>query len=200
MQTQTFKSLLEELDGTLKNYNMQDYEKLQSPLPDKEIDEYLRELKINDENLKALFRWKNGEKENSYCQMMEYGGLQSLKSIKESQSSFKLYDPLLIEIITDNGEESILFNNKPGTHYGKLYMYSVPQLYIEQPISYFDSLEAMVKTIIEGYKEKAFKRKTQKKRLHIDYDKFAAIAKKINKKSAYWKKHNPLKPEEWYEI
>ena len=197
---QTFKSLLEELDATLKKYNMQEYEKLQSPLPTKEIDEYLKEIGINDEKVKALFQWKNGEKEDSYCQMMEYGGLQSLELIKERVMTNKTYDPSLIEIISDNGEESILFNNKIGSHYGKLYMYSVGQLYIGHPISYFDSLETMVKTIIEAYKTEAFKYDAENEWLNISFEKFASIAQKINKKSVYWKKHNRLKWEEWYEI
>jgi hypothetical protein len=197
---QTFKLLLEELDTALRKYNMPGYEKLQPPLPDKEIDEYLRELDINDDNLKALFQWKNGEKEDSYCQMMEYGGLQSLELIKESALTDKPYDPLLIEIISDNGEESILFNKKKGPHYGKLYMYSVGQLYIGHPISYFDSLETMVKTIIEAYKTETFKYDQENKWLDINFATFATIAKKINKKSAYWKKHNRLKWEEWYAI
>ena len=197
---QTIKSLLDELDTVLKQYNMPEYKKLQPPLPDSNIDKFLQEIGIHDENIKALFQWKNGEKEDSYCQMMVYGGLQSLKAVKESLSRFKLYDPLLIEIISDNGEESILFNNNPGPHYGQLYMYSIPQLYIEYPISYFDSLNTMIKTTIESYKAKAFEKTNSSNRLQFNFEKLTRIAKKYNKKSAYWKKHNPLQSEEWYAI
>ena len=70
---QTFKTLLKELDATLRKYNIHEYEKLQPSLSDIEIDEYLEEIGIADENIKSLFQWKNGEREDSYCQMMEYG-------------------------------------------------------------------------------------------------------------------------------
>ena len=71
------KLLLEELDSTLRKYNKIEYEKLLPPLPDNEIDNYFDELGVNDENVKALYQWKNGEKEDSYCRMMIFGGFVS---------------------------------------------------------------------------------------------------------------------------
>ncbi|OIQ97454.1 hypothetical protein GALL_204640 [mine drainage metagenome] len=197
----TFKSLLQELDTTLRNYNIVEYNKLQPPLPDKEIDKSLKDLGIIDENVKALFQWKNGEKEDSYCQMMECGGLLSLQEIKEDKESYlsDCYASSFIPIISE-GEQKILFNNKSGSHYGKLYLYSVPCLYIDYPISYYDSLETMVTTIIEAYKKNAYAYNLESNWLDIDHEKFREIAKKNNKKSTYWKKHNPLAEEEWYEI
>ncbi len=196
----TFKTLISKLDTVLRKYNLSEYEKLQLPLTDKEIDKSLQELGINDENIKALFQWKNGEKEDSYCQMTERGGLMSLDAVKESKLHYNFYDPFLIALITDNGEESLLFNTKPGLHYGKLYLFSVSQLYIDHPIGYFDSLEAMVKTIIEAYNKKALFYDKEEEFLEYDGPKFREIAKKINKKSAYWTNHDPLREEEWYEI
>lgn len=196
----TIKSLLQEFGDTLRRYNPFEYEKLQPPLTDKEIDKSLIEIGISDENIKALFQWKNGEKEDSYCQMLSFGGLQSLEAIKQVRSTDRPYDSRLVEIISDNGEESLLFNTNPGPHYGKFYMYSVHRLYIDYPISYFDSLEAMLKTVIESYKKKAYLYDTQKNRLKILNDKFVSIAKKNNKNSAFWTNHNLLREEEWYEI
>jgi hypothetical protein len=194
------KLLLDELDIILKKYNTVEYEKLQPPLSDKEIDSYFEELGINDENLKALYQWKNGEKEDSYCQMMMYGGLQSLQEIKRCSLLDNPYDASLVEIISDNGEERLLFNKKHGRHYGKLYMYSVHDLYIDFPISFFDSLDAMLRTTIEAYQVEAYRYDNARKWLNIDFDKFEIIAKEFNKNSAYWTNHNPLREEEWYEI
>ncbi|MDE3145179.1 MAG: hypothetical protein KGL19_13560 [Bacteroidota bacterium] len=197
----SFKLLLQELDTTLRTYNIVEYHKLQPPLPDKEIEKKLNDLGIIDENVKALFQWKNGEKEDSYCQIMECGGLLSLQEIKEDKKSYlsDCYAPTFIPIVSE-GEQKILFNNKQGSHYGKLYFYSVPCLYINHPISYYDSLESMLRTTIEAYKNKAYKYDVKNNWLDIDRDLFDLIAKKINIKSAYWKKHNPLQEEEWYEI
>lgn len=195
----TFESLLQEFEETLRKYNPLEYEKLQPPLRDKEIEESLVELGISDENIKGLFQWKNGEKEDSYCQMMIFGGLQSLEVIKKFRSDI-VYDSRLVEIISDNGEESLLFNTNAGTHYGKLYLYSVPSLHIQYPISCFDSLEAMLKTVIEAYKKEAFLYDKQRNFLNINYDRFVLIAREYNKNSKYWTGYNLVKKEEWYEI
>lgn len=192
--------LLKELDATLRNYNHIEYQKLQPPLPDEEIDNYFDKFGVIDKGLKALYQWKNGEKEDSYCQMMMYGGMQSLEAIEKSFLFDIPYDSFLLEIISDNGEERLLFNKKQGKHYGKLYMYSVPSLYIDFPISYFDSLDAMLRTTIEAYKNEAYIYDNERQWLNKDYHKYEAIAKSFNKNSAYWTNHNPLKQEEWYEI
>ncbi len=194
------KLLLKELDSVLRKYNMSEYLKLQPPLSDEEIDKYFEEFGIADEDLKALFQWKNGEQVESYCQLMDNGGIQSLQEIKNYLSFDKPYDSDLLEIISDNGEEALLFNKRKGPHYGKLYFYSVPCLYIEHPISYFDSINAMLQTTIEAYKEGVYQYDSEERWLNIDLKKFAVIAKKINPNSRYWIKHNPLLNEEWYEI
>lgn len=194
------KLLLAELDTVLRKYNMVEYLKLQPPLPDEEIDKYFEELGINDEELKALYQWKNGEQADSYCELMIKGGLQSLQEIKNYLSFDNLYDTDLLEIISDNGEEALLFNKRQGPHYGKLYFYSISSLYIEHPISYFDSINAMLRTTIEAYKEEAYQYDDKARWLNIDRSKFATIAKKFNTNSRYWTKHDPLRYEEWYEI
>lgn len=194
------KLLLAELDAVLQQYNMTEYLKLQPPLPDEEIDKYFEDFGIVDEDLKALYQWKNGEYVDSYSKLMDNGGIQSLQEIKNYLSFDKPYDSDLLEIISDNGEEALLFNKKKGPHYGKLYFYSVPCLYIEHPISYFDSIKAMLQTTIKAYKEGIYQYDNEDKWLNIDLKKFAVIAKKINRGSMYWTKHNPLREEDWYEI
>jgi len=194
------KLLLAELDTVLRKYNIVEYTKLQPPLPDEEIDKYFEEFGIEDEDLKALYQWKDGEQADSYSKLMKNGGIQSLQEVKKYLSFDKLYDTDLLEIISDNGEEALLFNKREGPHYGKLYFYSVPCLYIEHPISYFDSINAMLRTTIEAYKEGAYQYDDKARWLNIDRSKFATIAKKININSRYWTKHDPLREEDWYEI
>lgn len=196
---QTIKTLISELDSILIKYNPLEYKKLQPPLPEEQMHKYFDELNITDKNLKALFHWKNGEKEDSYCQMTSDGGLQSLEAIKQFKFLDKSYAASFIEVLSDNGEQSILFNNKPGNHYGQLYFYSTG-LYMDYPISYYDSLITMMQTIIEAYKTGVYEYNHEEKRLHIEFHNFSSIAEKINNNSTYWKEHDPLKWEEWYEI
>jgi len=197
---ETFKSLLQELDATLRQYNMPAYENLLPPLPDTEIDKNLQELGIDDEDLKALFQWKSGMGDENGPLMMNFGGLITFGSIKESIDFNEYFDPLLIPLISDNGEEMLLFNSKPGPHYGKLYLFSIAMLLIEHPMGYYDSLTAMVKTTIQAYKENIYKYEKGSNMVDIDFDKFFTIAKINNPNSIYWTEPDPHNEEEWYEI
>ncbi len=196
---QTFKALISELDSVLKTYNPVEYKKLQPPLPDDCVNKYLNEINITDQCFKALFQWKNGEEDSSYCQMTSDGGLQSLETIMQSKMFDKPYADSFIEVLSDNGEQSVLFNNRPGKHYGQLYFYSIG-LYMKYPISYYDSLETMIQTIIKAYTTGAYEYNNEKQFLNVNFDSFSLIAKQFNKSSIFWKAHNPLKWEDWYDI
>jgi hypothetical protein len=193
---ETFKSLLQELDATLRQFNMPAYENLLPPLPDEEIDRNLKELGIEDEDVKALFQWKSGMRDEDGPLMMEFGGLITFDSIKSSIAFNKYYDPLLKPLISDNGEEMLLFNTKRGPHYGKLYLYSVLPLYIDYLVSYYDSLTAMVNTIIDGYKDEALVYDEERDWLDEDSRKFDKIAKNYNKNCVFWTDHDEVKPNE----
>jgi len=194
-------TLISELDEILKIYNSIEYHKLQSPLNSDVLHFYFNKLNIENKSFESLYKWKNGEKENEYCQMMQYGGLLSLEeSIKLKENYLEgCVENIFIPIISD-GEQILLFNNNRSKNYGRIYLYSVPLLYIEKPISCFDSLETMIITIVESYKEKAYIYDEKERWLNIDSEKIKLIAKKNNKKSAYWKEHDPLYWEDWYEI
>ena len=94
----------------------------------------------------------------------------------------------------------LLFNTKLGKHYGKLYFYSVPYLYIDYPISYYDSLAAMIQTTIDAYKLKIYSYDDKEIWLYVDNQKFNELAKKNNGNSTYWTEHDTFREEEWYEI
>jgi len=200
---QTFESLLDDLDHTLREYNMAAYENLLPPLPDAEIDENLMQLGIEDENVKSLFQWKGGVRDENGYFMMKYGVLLTFSSIKGSvefnNAHEAKYSSKLIPLISDNGEDMLLFNTNPGPHYGKLYLFSVPMLLIEEPVSYYDSLYSMVQTTIDAYKEKAYMH-DDSAMLDMDEDKFESIAKKYNKVSVYWKYIDSDLPDDYYEI
>lgn len=196
------KKLIEKLDIVLRNKIPAEYTKLKPPLANQEIEEWMEILEVKDDNFKAMYQWKNGEEEDSFCQMTERGSLISLNEIKETLDHYLngVTNPSLIPLISE-GSEILLFNNKKSSkHYGKLYLYSVGLLYIDYPITCYDSIEAMLKTVIESYETGVFSYDNENSFLDVDFKKFRIIAKRYNPESKYWQPHDPLQHEEWYEI
>lgn len=193
---------LEELDSVIQSYNSLQYQKLQDPLNENDIEQYLNEVNISDKNVKALYQWKNGAKVNSQCEIIKYGVFCSLELLVEGYKNNldNTYDRSFITIV-DDSDVRLLFNNKQGSsHYGKIYLYSIPSLYIDYPISYFDSVESMIETSVQAYKEGVCFYDQKKNTLRFDESIFFILAKSINKGSAYWTDHDPLHDEDWYEI
>ena len=195
-----FKTLLNAFDTVLQKHNPVAYRGLLPPLTDEEIDVYLANFSIEDEDLRLLYQWKAGTRMPMDGQMTDYGGLLTFDFLNKLLSRKFYYDPLLLPLISENGEEMLLFNSKPGQHYGKIYLYSVPQLYIEHPVSYFDSLQSMIQTITAAYEQGAYIFDSRENWLDTDYDKFHKIAITLNKSSVFWTEHDEVMWEEWYEI
>ena len=63
-------------------------QKLQTPLKEREIEQLLTSLNINDKNFQSLFMWKNGfdfsHGEDGKMQNFDYGALLSIEYIKNS--------------------------------------------------------------------------------------------------------------------
>jgi len=196
----TIKLLLQELGDTLRQYNPAAYENLMPPFTNEEIDTNLKKIGIEDENVKKMFQWKSGIKNEHNYRMMQFGGLLTFNSIKESISLNDYFDHSLIPLISDDEGEMLLFNKNSGPHYGKLYLFSVGSLYINHPISYYDSLYSMMRTVIDAYKKNAYEYDKENDWLDINDYQLAEIAKNYNPNSAYWTDHNVLKWQEWYAV
>lgn len=195
-----FNNLLIEFDNILKQYNPVEYKKLLDPLSPNEVEIRLVQLGIEDIDFRSFYNWKNGERKDTFCEMMEYGGPLSLTTIKETISeSYYPYNRSLIPFISE-GEEMLLFNIQKGRNYGKIYLFSPPQLYIDFPISYYDSIFSMIKTTIIAYQKKIYKYDFIKNRFQCNYYELHEQIKKMNPNSVFWSDHDPLHPEEWYEI
>lgn len=169
------------------------------PLSSDEVKEKLYGLGIRDDDFIAFYNWKNGQREDSYCEMIEYGGPFSIEEIYEAIAGYHNYDPMLVPLISE-GEQMLLFNKKPGNNYGKIYFYSVPQLYSDFPISYYDSITSMIETTIVAYKKGLYIYDFNRNKLRFDYYKLHDFIKSMNPQSKFWTDHNSLNHEEWYEI
>jgi len=187
-----FELLLQNLDEVLQRKNLQNYQRLNEPLPEDKRDEFFRELDILDHNFATLFSWKNGYDLDIFtkerCQICQFGSFFSLRFIAHSIAINKkepMWGDYFIPILGDTAGDSILFCNKKGRTYGKLYLFSVSLLHTD-PVGYFDSLSSMVETIIEAYQQDALTYSAEENWLNVNTGKYWEIASNINKHSKYW--------------
>jgi hypothetical protein len=189
----SFKRLLLQLDEALQKYNPFNYKKLQDPLPSREIDEYMNKLEVDDENFKMLYAWKNGVKARYGAgmrdQIFDFGALVSVQYLLEDslETQTNPWTKNFIPIIINGDGAALLFNNENGENFGKLHLYCVPLLFIEEPISYYDSIEAMIITTLESYEKKILHYDERENWLNENIDEFYKLAANYNPNSDYWK-------------
>ncbi len=184
-------TLIKDFDDTLRKYNRQNYLKLQPSLPNDKIELYLKEIKVVNEDFRALVRWKNGfdfsDGEDLTYQLFDCGALLSMEHMyKLTMGDSNLWAKNFIPLITDGSGDFLLFNNSKKHGYGKLHLYSVSRLFIDSPISYYDSIATMLKTTIEAYQTKALKYDSGDAWLNQEFQLYRTIAIKHNPKSQYW--------------
>ncbi len=187
----SFNLLLKEFDLILTKYNTINYRKLKDSLPNDEVLSYLNKLKVIDSNFKSLYNWKNGNDVNDIavmrCQIFNFGSMISLNSISFFMNTSELYwDPFFIPLVANGDGDYLLYNNENESDHGKLHLFSPSLLFIEEPITYYDSISSLLETTIEAYKQSALIYDSKEDWLDIDIDKYYEIAKQINIKSKYW--------------
>lgn len=187
--------LLDEFDSTLRVFNPVNYNRLYKSISESAIEDSLIDLKITDPDFKQIFEWKNGfdlDKEAGvYCQIFESGGMMSLESIlrkvKIHNTKQHIWDSKFIPIVTDSTGQYILFNNRAGNDFGKLYFYSASILSAITPVACYDNLSALIKTSIIAYQKGILKYDEGDDWLDVDYHKYYSLAKSINPESEFWK-------------
>jgi hypothetical protein len=195
-----FKDLLVQFDGVLREYNPIEYQKLNEPLPKRNIAEGFEQFNLSSSDLVSFYEWKNGINEDIFCEIVDLGGPLSMDSVMNVRRNYSHpYDEAFIPIIS-NGEDFLLYNTKPGGRQGMIYLYSAAMLYIDRPISYYDSLESMIIATIAAYKNGIYKYNFEERHLDFDFKKLRDLKVSNNPNSMFWKKHDPLRPEEWYDI
>jgi hypothetical protein len=189
----TTRNLLQKLDSTLRAYNPINHAKLKQPLPEKEIENYMSKLQVNNEDFKLLFTWKDGydvfKIGNAPCQIFDFGTLLSLQSIvdvlEQTTEDDRWEGEQFVPLIAETTGEYILLDNGKGATYGQLFLYSVPYLHIE-PEPLYDSISSMVETTIEGYEKKILKYNAEFGYLDRDVLAFRKVGMKHNKKAKFW--------------
>jgi hypothetical protein len=186
-----FKKILEKFDKTLQKYNPQNYAKLQPPLPTQEIDIFLDKLNLTHPDFRMLYEWKNGVDLSGGLAAKDdifgFGVLFPLASVLDFVEKYPHKNPHMISMIGDINGNGLLFNNdRQSVDYGKIFVFSVSLLSIDDPYSYYDSLSAMLETLTKAYQTGIYKYDDFDDSLEIDGHRFWDMAKKLNPGSTYW--------------
>ena len=91
-------------------------------------------------------------------------------------------------MISSGDGDFILYNNKKDdANYKKLHLFSAALLYIDNPITYYDSIKSMIDTTTEAYEKQILKYDPAINWLDINGNDFRKIGLKYNKSSEFWK-------------
>jgi hypothetical protein len=153
-----FENILKEFDTVLKQYNLTSYSKLQPPLSNEDRGAIFNSLEIIDNDIQSLYKWKNGVVDDTSAPILSFEcSMLSLESLigynKEGYLINEINTPGLL-MLFDNQEDGFLFNTNAGEDYGRIHLYCVSLLSIQNPRPYFDSLSSMLLTTIEQYQRK----------------------------------------------
>jgi hypothetical protein len=152
-------------------------------------------LPINEEII-YLYSWRNGvsfdNKEISHLELFPEGIFLSLedaiKTYRISVFQESLWEDLLFPLFTNGAGDYYLFDmNVESETKGMILLYAPSLLLAENPQTIFDSLESFINTVLECYKQKAFKIIDNDGYIDIDYELREQIAKDNNPNSVFWK-------------
>ncbi len=151
-----FEALLHDFEEILKKYNKVSYNKLQPALAEADIRILLQKVGIDDENVYTLYKWRNGVETSNLSDSMIFQFACSMLSLDEVNYYYKNNLPEhdedgLVTLFESPYGEVFLFNTNKGGDYGKIHLYSVSLLLIENPRTYYDSLSTMIETTINLY-------------------------------------------------
>jgi len=187
--------LLKEFDEVLRKYNPVNYERLYPPLSELDLEIILKNLKIKSEDFRTLYKWKNGfdfTKDSYICfDILFNGTLLSLDLVQEDilfNQKESTWRNTLIPLIGNDEREWLLFDNRKGKDYEKIFFYSpsIPSAAIK-PITCYDSIVAMIDTTISAYRNGILQYDPNEDWLNNDVDRYFTLARERNPKSQFWK-------------
>jgi len=193
----TFRSVLQKFDETLRKYNKPNYDLLRPPLPPEEVAHKMAQLGLADEQLKAWFGWKTGAMPSDYDPGAEEvrtvfyrsAGPLSLDSIllhqKTSQAG-SWWESHFVPIAADGGGLYLLFNSMPGENYGRIYLFC-PSLLVIDPEICYDSLQTLLETTIAACEQGIAYYDEEQEDLDFDSKKYRKLAAKMNSHTEYFK-------------
>ena len=188
-------NILVEFDRCLSRYCAAMHQRLGRPLDSSVVANLLNKENINDDLLTEYYGWRNGiaydlTKPTNAFQFCSFGVMPTLEFAYDTFVSYTEdgdWERAFFPIVASYGGEFLLFNHdRKDEEYGKIFLYSIPLLSISPPISYFDSLSAMLESFIQCYEKKAFEYDSDNFSFSVDIDKYFDIVSTLNPNSQYW--------------
>lgn len=188
---------IELFESTLRKHALFLWSKLNPALNNDEIDSFMRKIGIEDDIISAFYRWKNGVSYNineptllyEFCSFGVMLPLEFISQICIPEDEYYEWEPHFFPIIGNYQGDYLLYNSdKNSSTYGMLHLYSAALLLVDEKITYYDSIETMVQSIIDCFESGAYRyNATNLEGLTIDDEKAIEINKKNNPLSEYWK-------------
>ena len=189
--------LMIEFEKCLDQYCNVMCNKLEPPFPVSTINQSLGKVNIDDDDLRTYYAWKNGIDYDAVLatNAFDYSSFGVMPTLEfasnvsyENNNSDHMWDSSLFPVIASFGGDFLLYNhNMEDKDYGKIFLYSTSLLCMPSEESYFDSLELMIETHIQCFKNKVFVYDSDQMFLDVDTDAYFEIAAKLNPESKYWK-------------
>ena len=192
------KEILNELETLLKKSNYPIFNYLQEGKKDNafsDVEELFDSLKFPvREDIVEMYKWKNGVRgiyqtaigklelfTNGIMLPFEYAVSSYALEVKTQKLFGKEYFPLF----TSGGGDYIIMNmDNKNNSFGQLFLFSPSVLLTNKPISIYDSLTSLFKTVLELYIKKGYFFESED--LEIDYDLEKEISITMNPKSKFW--------------
>lgn len=187
--------LLLELENCLASYCKPMYDRMLNPLDNKEIDFYFNKIGLESQIIKSLYLWKNGIPNNgdlftySYgiCSFGVFPPLDYLVTVYNLAIKDGDWNKSLIPVVVSYAGDFLLFESDANKiDHGQLYLYCPTFGYVYETISYYDSVECMIRTIIKCFLSGGFVYDTESMSLKEDQDIVFAISAEMNPQSHYW--------------
>lgn len=183
-------------DHTLKKYNRTNYARLSDPLSNEEMISYIEKIQVTNDDFKSFYTWKNGfdymKNPSVDCQIFDFGAPLPLQemvaTIIADKAENHQWNDQFIPLITETTGQYLMFNNCPGDDYGKIHLYSPSLLYVDDPISYYDSIQTMIQTMIVCYENGIVFYNKAEDWLEINFEGYWNLGTQYNPRSDYWKK------------
>ena len=189
------KSRIEKLNKCLYEYCQPLSLRLLSPLDKDRIKFFFEQWQIDDENLSEIFLWKDGipYDESLPTYSFNFTGfgvippLEEINKIIKIESSNPYWRKTLFPLVTSFAGDFLLYEtDKSSDVYGQIFLYSPNLGYVDYQVSYFDSVNSMIDTIVENFEKKVFVYNPIEMSLDIDFTLHFEISKVLNPNSEYW--------------
>ena len=189
---------LKELELLIIEYNYPILGHFKSGITASEIAETFRNFKFPlRDDIIQLYMWKNGivdmfKKKTGEIELFT-GGIMMPLELATSMYSLeakvqKAFKKDFFPLFTNGGGDYILMHlDEKKKTFGQLFLYSPSILLNDKPVSIYDSLMGLFKTVLEIYTRRGYFFNETDKTLEVDYDIENEIATKMNPKSDFWK-------------